>query len=436
MGNFYQFDTICAIATAFGNAGVGVIRISGKKSFEIINKIFSKKVNIPEKIYFGEIIDNSQKLDEVIILPFKNPKSYTGEDIIEIQCHGGVHILNNILNLVLKNGARMAEKGEFTKRAFLNHKMDLEKAEAVLDIIHAKTSNFAQKSAQNLFGALSLKITEIRQQIFNLLAKLTAAIDFPEDISEPEYSYIIETIENILSQIQKILEGANNSNIMRQGLKVAIVGRPNVGKSSLFNELLNMQRAIVTDIAGTTRDMIQETLDIKGIPITLIDTAGIRNEIGIDKVEKIGIDYSKDAIESADLVLFLYDASVKQNEEDEKIYALARKKPHLKIASKADLINKFEDKNSIYISILNKTNLEKLKNALFDIIIKNQIETEFITNQRQQDCLRKAQNSLILALDSAKNEQLQDLISIDVKSALLFLDEISGEVITDDILNS
>ena len=232
-----EFDTITAIATPLGTGGVGVIRISGDKAFEIIEKIFTNPNFEPRKFNHGWIVDNGVKIDETIVLPFFAPNSYTGENVVEIQCHGGMNVVKNILNLVLKNGARMAEKGEFTKRAFLNKRLDLSQAEAVADIIHSKTSNFAKVSIKNLSGVLKEKVNYIRNEIFEVLSRITAGIDFPEDVAEPEYSYLIEKFENIISEIDKILYNANTSNILRQGISIAIVGKPNVGKSSLFNAL-------------------------------------------------------------------------------------------------------------------------------------------------------------------------------------------------------
>ena len=435
MNILQEFDTIAAIATPIGTGGVGVIRISGDKSFEIIDKIYSKHNLEAGKISHGWIVDGDNKIDEVILLPFKNPHSYTGEDVIEIHCHGGINVVRNILDVVLKNGARMAERGEFTKRAFLNKKMDLSQAEAVADLIHAKTKDFAKQSAKNLSGILSTKIKEIRTDIFNVLSKIIAGIDFPEDVAEPEYDYIISEFEKALDKINKILSSANSSNIMRQGIKIAIVGRPNVGKSSLFNTLLNVERAIVTDIAGTTRDVLKETLDWD-VAITLIDTAGIRDNDEVGKVEEIGIEYSKQSADEADLVLFLYDASKGINEDDRAILDLVKNKNHIIIANKCDLIEN-RNSDSLYLSTVSKEGLDELKSKIKEISYNFSLEdTEFITNNRQQDCLIKCRESLNQALEAAKIHELQDLISIDLKSALLFLDEITGEVITDDILNN
>lgn len=436
MINQYMTDTISAIATPIGNGGVSIVRISGEKSFEIIDKIFSSQNLIAGKIYHGWIIENGEKLDEVIVLPFKAPNSYTGEDVIEIQCHGGVHITNKILDLTIKNGARYAEKGEYTKRAFLNRKMDLSQAEAVLDLIYARSEKFASASAKNLFGKLSIEVANIRKEIMDLLSRIIAAVDFPEDVVEPEYSYIENTIEKIIEKINYILSFSKSSNVFRQGIKIVLAGRPNVGKSSLFNTLLNLDRAIVTDIAGTTRDVIQETLDIDGIAVTIIDTAGIRDDENINKVEAIGIDYSKKYVQDADLVLFLYDLNDGFTKEDKEILDSIKDKKYIKVATKSDLTS-FKDENSVCISLKTGENIEILKQKIKSAVItQNLTEVEFITNQRQQKALEETKNSLINALIAAQNNEIQDLISIDIKSALMYISEVSGEVITDDILNN
>ena len=457
----HEFDTIAAIATPIGTGGVGVIRISGDESFSIVEKIFAKKLTAG-KIHHGWITDGNTKIDEVIVLPFKNPHSYTGEDVIEIQCHGGINVVRNILDLVFKSGVRPAVRGEFTKRAFLNHKLDLSQAEAVCDLIHAKTQTFAVQSAKNLSGVLAVKVNEIKKDIFEILSKIIAGIDFPDDIVEPEYSYLEDEFNKAIQKIDEILACAKSSNVLRQGIKIAILGRPNVGKSSLFNALLSLDRAIVTDIAGTTRDVLTETLDIQGIPVTLIDTAGIREHSDIDRVEEIGIEYSKQAAEEADLILFLYDVNSGITGEDQIILDLIGDKQYLRIANKSDLIdngknnvtlNSFQGSNGeqpcdaesssarrdniIYLSTLTKDGFEQLKAGITEFVGEKSIEeTEFITNNRQQDCLEKSKESLNQALLATQIEELQDLISIDVKSALLYLDEITGEVITDDILNN
>ena len=438
MNILQEFETIAAISTPLGTGGVGVIRISGEKSFEIALKITDRKTLPAGKICHGWILDDSVKIDEVVILPFKNPNSYTGEDVIEIQCHGGVNVVRNILDVVLKNGARIAERGEFTKRAFLNKKLDLSQAEAVDDLIHAKTSNFAIQSAKNLSGVLASKIIEIKGEIFETTSRIVAGIDFPEDVAEPEYSYLIERFTASLNEIDKILASAKSSDILRQGIKVAIVGRPNVGKSSLFNALLNLDRAIVTDIAGTTRDIIKENLDL-GVAVTLIDTAGIREDENIDKVEEIGIEYSKQSAQEADLILFLYDANTGLTDEDNEIYEIIKDKTHIVVANKIDLVENFTEEipNTARLSTYSKDGLDELKEKMrIFFFLFSPEDTEYITNKRQQECLKRSREALQRALTAAQAEELQDMIYIDLKSALLALDEITGEVITDDILNN
>ena len=444
-----EFDTIAAISTPFGNGGVGVIRISGEKAFDIIKRIFTNCHFEPHKFNHGWIVDSLSepeiRIDEVLVLPFFAPNSYTGENVIEIQCHGGINVVKNILNLVLKQGARIAEKGEFTKRAFLNKRMDLSQAEAVADIIHSKTSEFAKLSVKNLSGSLKKKTNEIRNEIFEVLSKIVAGIDFPEDVKEPEYDYLINKFEEILEQIQKVLEGAKASNILRQGISVSIVGKPNVGKSSLFNALLNLDRAIVTDIAGTTRDVLKETLDL-GAPVTLIDTAGIRKE-GENKVEEIGIEYSKQSLNEADLILFVFDAVQGLDDDDKTILELIKDKKYIMLANKSDMINSAQNysvtQNSkinpdyINISALTGEGIEELKRVLTSMVCDVEPESlEYTTNSRQQSCLFKAQAALEQALMASKLHELQDLISIDVKSALLALDELTGELVTDDLLDN
>ncbi len=430
-----EFDTIAAISTPLGMGGVGVIRISGDKAFDVIKKIYNKQNFKPNTISHGWILENSIKVDEVLVLPFFAPHSYTGENVIEIHCHGGVNIVKKILSLCLNAGCRPAEKGEFTKRAFLNKKMDLSQAEAVADLIHSKTQDFVSISAKNLSGVLAEKIKTIRKSIMDVLSRIVAGIDFPEDVAEPEYSYLAEEISKSISSIETILKSASTSNIMRQGVSVAIVGRPNVGKSSLFNTLLNLDRAIVTDIAGTTRDVLRETLDF-GIPVTLIDTAGIRDDESVSKVEEIGIEYSKQSLDEADLVLFLYDASKGITPDDEVIWDLVKNKNNIRIANKSDLVeNRTSD--AYYISTKTKEGVDEIrdliKNKVCDI---NPESLEFATNTRQQECLRQAKTSLEIALEATQREELQDLISIDIKSALLALDELTGEVVTDEVLNN
>ena len=431
----YTFDTICAIATPLSKGGIGVIRVSGEDAIEIVQKIFTKKI-IPKAINYGWIIDNGEKIDEVIVLPFIAPHSYTGENVAEIQTHGSPVVINQILNMILDKGARLAQRGEFTKRAFLNHKMDLSQAEAVLDLINAKTQKSANSAAGSLSGLLKIKIEEIKSKISSILGKIIASLDFPQDVAEVDYEEIITEVQGAINEINDILKNAKMHNILRQGIKIAVAGRPNAGKSSLFNTLLNLKRAIVTEIEGTTRDTITETLEINGISATLIDTAGIRDK-SPDKVENIGIEQSKAAIEEADIVLCLYDGQIGICEADEKIFNLAQDKKRIIVRTKCDLCNNQTKNNEISISSKTKEGIEELKKAIYEEISDlNPTQSEFLTNQRQQYCLKKSLEALENALNGAKNNELQDLISIDLKAALTNLGEISGEVITEDILSN
>lgn len=430
----YTFDTICAIATPLSKGGIGVIRVSGENAIEIVQKIFTKKI-IPKVINHGWIIDNGEKIDEVIVLPFIAPHSYTGENVAEIQTHGSPVVINHILNMILDKGARLAQRGEFTKRAFLNHKMDLSQAEAVLDLINAKTQKSANSAAGSLCGLLKIKTEEIKSKISSILGKIIASLDFPQDVAEVDYEEIITEVQGAIDEINDILKNAKMHNILRQGIKIAVAGRPNAGKSSLFNTLLNLKRAIVTEIEGTTRDTITETLEINGISATLIDTAGIRDK-SADKVEKIGIEQSKSAIEEADIVLCLYDGQIGICEADEKIFNLAQDKKRIIVRTKCDLCNNQTKNNEISISSKTKEGIEELKKAIYEEISDlNPTQSEFLTNQRQQYCLKKSLEALENALNGAKNNELQDLISIDLKASITCLGEISGEVITEDILN-
>ena len=431
MNPYTQTDTIAAIATPLGTGGIGVVRLSGEQSEQIINKIFKSKTKNfePNKIYHGWVHDSDVLIDEAVLLCFKTPHSFTGEDVFEIQCHGGINIVKKILKLCLSTGARLAERGEFSQRAFMNGKMDLSKAEAVLDLIHAKTDRFAQASVLNLSGRLAEKIGMLRTEVLNLLSFIIAAVDFPDDVVEPEYSMIEKKIKSIISEIDVILTGSVSSNLMREGVRVAIVGKPNAGKSSLFNALLDANRAIVTEIPGTTRDVIQESIDIEGIPVVLIDTAGLRESD--DYIESIGINLTKETMENSDIILYVYDLTCPDDIE-------INHKNVLKVGSKADLADKKTiDKGVIAVSSTEKTGLEALKQEIKNNVAGNiSAESDFCTNLRQQACLKDCKKSLEKALEGCGNHDPQDLISIDLKSALISLGEITGEVVSEEILDN
>lgn len=447
-------DTIAAIATPLGSGGVGIVRISGKEAFSIASRIFSQKLESrklpefkPNRIYHGWILENNNPVDEVIVLSFKAPHSYTGEDVAEIQCHGGVNVTKHILKLCLESGARLADRGEFTKKAFFNKKLDLSQVEAVIDLINSKTDRFSQVSAHNLSGKLASYIKELRQELIDLLSVIIAAIDFPEEVPEPEYSFIEEKIQKITGKIDYVLESTKNSDLMRNGIKLAIAGKPNVGKSSFFNAILNLERAIVTDIPGTTRDVIQESIDIAGIPVTLIDTAGIREletDKGSDYIESIGINMSKSYIKDADVVLFLYDLTQGIQEEDRVIFDEVKDKPLIVVGSKADLIepdrvtNEIQDKEIVLISSKDRKGLEEIKKQVEKLIFSENLSVndEFSTNTRQRESLINAKKALLHANESCQNMEIQDFISIDLKSALMSLEEITGEAISEEILDN
>ncbi len=430
----FNFDTICAIATPLSTGGIGVIRISGEESFSIAQKIFNKKIK-PKYINHGQIIDDNKVIDEVVLLPFVAPHSYTGEDVVEIQAHGSLVVVNEILNLVLKNGAKLAQRGEFTKRAFLNGKIDLVQAESVLDLINSKTQKSAQGAVNNLSKMLSNKIDKIKEDFKSILGKVMASIDFPEDVAELEYEEIEKSALKSIHEIEDILKNAKMHNLIRQGIKIAIVGRPNAGKSSLFNSLLNVDRAIVTDIEGTTRDVISETIEINGLSATLLDTAGIRNDSD-DRVEQIGIEQSKSVIEESDIVLCLYDGTKGIEKLDAEIFEYAKEKPFIIVKTKADLSPDKKD-DEINISSHTGFGIDVLKDAIYNKMTDTNIQDcEYLTNQRHQFCLEMSKESLENVVQGALNMELQDLICIDLKASLLALDEISGEVINDEILNN
>lgn len=429
-----NFDTICAIITPLATGAVGIIRISGDKAFEIISKIFSKEIK-PKMINYGHIIENDKILDEVIILPFVSPHSYTGEDVIEIQTHGSPIIINSILELILSKGARLASRGEFTKRAFLNHRIDLSQAEAVLDIIQSKSVKSAQNALSNLGGYLKNKIDETKKDLIEIYSKVIASIDFPEDVAEVDKNSIVSICNDKILSINNILANSKSHDFIRDGLNACLIGKPNVGKSSLFNALLNYTRAIVTPIEGTTRDTIKEAINLDGYLINFIDTAGIRDKNKADLVEKIGIDNSLDAINQSEIVIFLFENSM--DEIEENLLNLAKDKQILFVKTKCDINNAVADENAIKISSLTGFGINELKNEILKII-RNLIpqDNNYTTNKRQQTCLIKALESLNNVIKTAEFDDMPDLFAIDLKQAILALDEITGAVLTDKILDN
>lgn len=442
-------STIAAIATAYGEGGIGIIRISGEKSEEILRKIFKSSFNIENrKLTYGNIVnpDTGEVIDEVLVVLMKAPHTYTREDVVEINCHGSVVSLRKTLDLVLSMGARLAENGEFTKRAFLNGRLDLSQAEAVIDIIRAKTDKSFNVAMDQLEGKLSKVIKEIRKQILDILVNITVNIDYPdEDIEEVVYDELNENLSNICQNIHKLIETGDTGKILNEGLRVSIIGKPNVGKSSLMNQLLNENRAIVTSIPGTTRDTIEEKISIRNIPIVLTDTAGIRQTD--DQIEKIGIEKSKESFNNADLVIFVCDMSKKIEDEDREIASYIGDRKTIVLANKMDLESKTtldELKNLIPGGIFIETSmeegrgLEEVKDEIEKLVYKGQVkqgESLIVNNIRHLDLLRNAEKSIKDAINMINLNEALEFIEIDVNKTYELLGEIIGETVNDDILN-
>lgn len=447
-----EFDTICAIATPIGEGGISIIRVSGDKAIDIVDKIFegkNKKSIKDMKTYtmrYGYIkeLGSDKTIDEVIISYMKGPRSFTAEDVVEINAHGGVVSTNKVLEELIKAGARIAEPGEFTKRAFLNGRIDLTQAEAVIDIIRAKTDLSMKSAVMQSQGFLSKEINSLREYMLNILALIEHSIDFTEDDEEID-PQIPKTIEEKLvvsiHKMEKLLKDASEGRIIREGLNTAIVGKPNVGKSSLLNKLLKENRAIVTDIPGTTRDVIEEYISLDGIPVKIIDTAGIRKSS--DVVEKIGIEKSRKKIEEADLVILMLDASRELDDEDREIIQYVKNKNYIVLLNKNDLNQKLslnqikELKNVINISALKGNGIGELKKMILEMFFNGDVQNEslIISNSRHKQALFRALDNCKIALESVKLNEYLDLISINVTAALKSLGEITGAELEEDLVN-
>lgn len=440
-------DTIAAISTAYGEGGIGIIRVSGDEAFNVVQKIFTGKLKEREMVY-GHIFDErtGETIDEVMVCCFRGPKSYTAEDVCEIQCHGSVVSLKKILSLTLENGARLAEPGEFTKRAFLNGRLDLSQAEAVIDLIKARTDRTFEVALDQLQGGFSKKIREIRQRLVDVLVDLTVNIDYPdEDIEEVTYDKLKKGLERMSSEIAVLLDTADTGRIMREGLRISIIGKPNVGKSSLMNALLKESRAIVTAIPGTTRDVIEEGLSIGGIPVILTDTAGIRKTD--DTIEKIGIEKSKEAFNKADLIIFILDLSRELEEEDREILEAARGRKVICLLNKSDLERKLDDAalreelpDALFIeaSVTGGEGVEELEKAITDMVYGGEVSQSssvIVTNARHEALLKEARKSLNDAIGLVEVGEPLELIEIDVNQAYSSLGLIIGEEVGDDIIN-
>ena len=447
-----EFDTICAIATALGEGGISIIRISGDKALDIADKIFKAKNNFDIKnmksytMKYGYICDinTGDVIDEVIISFMKGPRSFTAEDVIEINCHGGVISTNKVLETVIKAGARLADPGEFTKRAFLNGRIDLSQAEAVIDIIKAKTDLAMKSAVMQSTGHLSKEINRLAEYMLNVLALVEFAVDFTEDDEEIDPSIplkVQDSLQKGIDEMKTLLKAADEGKLIREGLSLAIVGKPNVGKSSLLNSLLREKRAIVTDIAGTTRDIIEEYINLDGIPVKIIDTAGIRDTE--DVVVRIGVERSREKLEQADLVLLVLDSSREIENEDKEIIESIKDKKSIVILNKIDLEQKIDTsildnfENIIKISAKEEIGLDELKASVKELFFSGKIDTEslIISNSRHKQALYRALENAEIALDRVKKNEYLDLISIYVTSALKALGEITGTEIQEDLVN-
>lgn len=450
-GNVLE-DTIAAVGTAPGESGIGIVRLSGSLSIEILEKIFKAKkwkstYDIPSRyMTYGYIFDDEGKrVDEVLAVIMKAPYSYTAEDVVEIHCHGGIVPIWKIMGLILNKGARPAEPGEFTKRAFLNGRIDLAQAEAVIDVITAKTEGGLDNALNQLGGVLSQQIKDIMNILISILAHIEASIDFPEhDIEELTIENVKNNILIAKDNIKELLNTYDEGKIQREGLSTAIVGRPNVGKSSLLNVLLKENRAIVTDIPGTTRDIIEEYLNLGGILIKLIDTAGLRETE--DVVEKIGVERTKEAIDKADLIIFVIDVSEKLTKEDWDIISLTKGKKVIVVGNKIDLginanldeIQRIFGKNSIVkMSIKEYKGIKEIEKAIVDIVYSGSVKsknTSLISNVRHKFLLEKTEDSLEKAQEAIETGIPVDLISVDIRDAWRYLGEITGDTVEEDIV--
>lgn len=447
-------STIVAISTAPGIGGIGIIRMSGENSFSILEKIFRQKK--PQKIEdikgytikYGKIIDpkNKQIIDEVLVSYFKKPNSYTTEDMCEINSHGGVIVMQKILEICLENGAQMAEAGEFTKRAFLNGRIDLSQAESIIDIINSKTEKEAKASIHQLNGFLSNKINDIKKDILDVMVDIEASIDYPEyDIEEVSYQKIEDTLDKVKGKLEELERTFYNGKIIKEGIKVAIIGKPNAGKSSLLNAILREERAIVTEYEGTTRDTIEEFMNIDGIPLKLIDTAGIRN--AKDEVEKIGIEKAKEIAKEADLIIAIFDATKELDNEDKKIIEEFEKKKAIIVLNKIDLMSQADkiekeleylNKPIVKISALKREGIEKLNQIISELFRINDIQVDnetIVTNTRHKEMIRKAKEYNNEAIQTLKSKMPLDVITVYIKEILESLGNITGENVSENIIN-
>lgn len=447
-------DTIAAISTPIGKGGIGIVRVSGDKALDIAQRVFKSAKNKDIKlakshtIMYGSLINplNSEIIEEGLLMIMKAPSTYTREDIIELNCHGGILSVKRVLEAVLNSGARLAEPGEFTKRAFLNGRIDLSQAEAVIDIINSQTETFHSSSLNQLGGNLSAKIKDYRTELINLIANIEACIDYPEtDIEEITSKTIGERTKNLIQKLDYLIINANTGKIIKDGIKTVILGKPNVGKSSLLNFLLKEQRAIVTDIPGTTRDILEEYINLDGVAIRIIDTAGIRETSDI--IEKLGVEKSKQYAEEADLILLMLDNSNPISLEDLEILEFIKSKKYIILINKTDLTNKLEydklykyiDKDDIIkISVKQNSGIDILEAKIKDMFFEGKLNLNdnlYITNVRHKDCLIRAKSALEEVINTINMGMPEDFMSIDLQKAYQILGEIIGESVDEDIID-
>ena len=445
-------DTIAAIATAMTNSGIGIIRISGEEAVEVADKMIRLKSSEKKladckshTIHYGFAVDGDEVIDEVMVLLMLAPKSYTREDTVEIDCHGGTLVMTRILELVIKSGARPAEPGEFTKRAFLNGRIDLAQAESVIDVINAKNDFALKASIDQLQGSISEKIGTIRSEILHEIAFIESAIDDPEHYQLESYGdHLMQIVDEISGKIADLLKNAKNSSILKEGIRTVIVGKPNSCKSSLLNTLVGKDRAIVTDIAGTTRDVIEEQIRLNGISLNVIDTAGIRNTEDI--VEKIGVDKAREYVETADLVIYVVDASIPLDEDDKKIIEILKDRNTIILLNKSDLtsviteeeMKGYLNKRILSISAKHRIGIDELENTIEEMFFDGKIqmnEEVYITNARHTASLMEVQGSLKLVKQSILDGMPEDFYSIDLMNAYEELGKIIGESVEDDLVN-
>lgn len=442
-------DTIVAISSAIGEGAIGIVRMSGENALPVLKKIFKAKGRQIDyenrKMYYGEIIRDGQVLDEVMTVFLAAPKTYTKEDMVEIYCHGGIISIKRVLDYILEHDVRMAEPGEFTKLAFLNGRLDLSQAEAVMDLVSAKTEKGFDVAYNQLEGSLSQRIEKIRSTLLKVVAHLEVCIDYPEeDIEEVTYEEIKDSFQSIKMELTTLLDNASNGRIIREGLKIAIIGKPNVGKSSLMNALLKEARAIVTDIAGTTRDLIEEHLNIQGIPIRIIDTAGIRETS--DQIEQIGVERSKEIFNQADMVLFVLNAAEPLSDEDQRLIELVSNKKSIIIVNKMDLQNKiewshleaiFDDRSIIKTSLLQEDGIMEVEQAIVDMVYEGDISSsnnQMLSNSRHIQAVKQALSSISSAIEATDNRMPYDFIEVDTMDCMEALGKVTGETVENDIV--